>query len=75
VSNERSLIYCSTKIYGHEIFRTVSVARKRRLGIKTGRKHIKYVKPGFPPIPVGRHPSKEVPTGTLNAIFREGGLF
>jgi predicted RNA binding protein YcfA (HicA-like mRNA interferase family) len=42
---------------------------------KKGKKHIKYVHPDFPkPIPVGRHPSKEVPTGTLEAIKREAGL-
>ena len=41
---------------------------------KKGKKHIKYVKPCFPPVPVGRHPSKEVPTGTLNVILREAGL-
>jgi predicted RNA binding protein YcfA (HicA-like mRNA interferase family) len=42
--------------------------------LKQGGKHAKYVKSGFPPVPVGRHPSKEVPTGTLNAILREAGL-
>ena len=42
---------------------------------KKGKKHIKYVHPDFQkPIPVGRHPSKEVPTGTLEAIKRESGL-
>jgi predicted RNA binding protein YcfA (HicA-like mRNA interferase family) len=42
---------------------------------KKGRKHAKYVHPDFPtPVPVGRHPSKEVPTGTLDKILRETGL-
>jgi len=42
---------------------------------KKGKKHIKYVHPDFQkPIPVGRHPSKEVPTGTLEAIKREAKL-
>jgi len=42
---------------------------------KKGTKHIKYVHPDFPkPIPVGRHKSQEVPTGTLNAILKEAGL-
>lgn len=42
---------------------------------KKGAKHIKYVHPDFSkPIPVGRHPSKEVPKGTLEAIKREAGL-
>ena len=43
--------------------------------IKTVKKHIKYVHPDFTkPIPVGRHPSKEVPQGTLEAILKEAGL-
>jgi predicted RNA binding protein YcfA (HicA-like mRNA interferase family) len=42
---------------------------------KKGTKHAKYVHPDFTkPIPVGRHPSKEVPTGTLEVIKREAGL-
>ena len=42
---------------------------------KKGKKHTKYVHPDFSkPVPVGRHPSKEVPTGTLEAILREAGL-
>jgi predicted RNA binding protein YcfA (HicA-like mRNA interferase family) len=42
---------------------------------KKGRKHTKYVHPDFPkPIPVGRHPAREVPAGTLEAILREAGL-
>jgi predicted RNA binding protein YcfA (HicA-like mRNA interferase family) len=42
--------------------------------LKQGKKHAKYVKPGHPAVPVGRHPAKEVPTGTLDAILRETGL-
>ncbi|GHT39025.1 hypothetical protein AGMMS49965_03950 [Bacteroidia bacterium] len=43
--------------------------------IKKGKKHTKYVHPDFSiPVPVGRHPSKEVPTGTLEAIKKEAGL-
>jgi len=43
--------------------------------IKKGAKHIKYIHPDFDkPIPVGRHPSKEVPKGTLEAILREARL-
>ena len=42
---------------------------------KKGKKHIMYVHPkSGKPIPVGRHPSKEVPTGTLEAIKKEAGL-
>jgi predicted RNA binding protein YcfA (HicA-like mRNA interferase family) len=42
---------------------------------KKGTKHAKYVHPDFStPVPIGRHPSKEVPTGTLNAILKEAGL-
>ena len=42
---------------------------------KKGKKHTKYVHPDFSkPIPVGRHPSKEVPTGTLETIMKEAGL-
>lgn len=43
--------------------------------IKSGKKHHKYVHPekkGF--IPVGRHPSKEVPDGTLCKILKDAGL-
>jgi predicted RNA binding protein YcfA (HicA-like mRNA interferase family) len=42
--------------------------------LKKGKRHAKYVHPGFPPIPVGRHPGKEVPTGTLESILKEAGL-
>jgi predicted RNA binding protein YcfA (HicA-like mRNA interferase family) len=42
--------------------------------LKQGKRHAKYVKPGFPPVPVGRHLSKEVPSGTLDAIRKEAGL-
>lgn len=43
---------------------------------KKGKKHAKYVNPDYPStfIPVGRHPSKEVPTGTLDGIFKKAGL-
>jgi predicted RNA binding protein YcfA (HicA-like mRNA interferase family) len=42
---------------------------------KKGEKHTKYVHSGFSkPIPVGRYASKEVPTGTLEAILKEAGL-
>jgi len=42
---------------------------------KKGKKHIKYVHPNFSkPIPVGRHPSQEIPKGTLEAILKEAGL-
>lgn len=43
--------------------------------IKTTKKHKKYVHPtksGF--IPVGKHKSQEVPTGTLNSILKRAGL-
>ncbi len=43
--------------------------------IKSSNKHIKYVHPfksGF--IPVGKHGSKEVPTGTLNKMLKDAGL-
>ena len=43
--------------------------------IKSTNKHIKYVhatKPGF--IPVGKHGSKEVPTGTLSKMLKDAGL-
>jgi predicted RNA binding protein YcfA (HicA-like mRNA interferase family) len=43
--------------------------------LKKGAKHNKYVHPEFKtPVPVGRHPSKEVPTGTLEAIKKATGL-
>lgn len=42
---------------------------------KEGKRHAMYVHPDFNfPIPVGRHPSKEVPTGTLNKILKDAGL-
>ncbi|HCC51655.1 MAG TPA: type II toxin-antitoxin system HicA family toxin [Porphyromonadaceae bacterium] len=42
---------------------------------KQGKKHTKYVHPDFDkPVPVGRHPGKEVPKGTLEAILKEAGL-
>ena len=37
-----------------------------------GKRHTKYVHPDFDFfIPVGRHSSAEVPTGTLNAILKQ----
>jgi len=40
-----------------------------------GKRHAKYVHPDFETfVPVGRHPSKEVPTGTLNKILKDTGL-
>mgnify|MGYP002647581300 CR=1 FL=1 len=40
-----------------------------------GKKHAQYVHPDYPTfIPVGRHPSKEVPTGTLEKILKDSGL-
>jgi predicted RNA binding protein YcfA (HicA-like mRNA interferase family) len=42
---------------------------------KSGKRHTKYVHPKFNNfIPVGRHSSKEVPTGTLNKILKDAGL-
>ena len=42
---------------------------------KGGSKHAKYVHPDYDYfIPVGRHPSKEVPTGTLKNILDAAGL-
>lgn len=43
--------------------------------IKAGKKHHKYVHPDFDYfIPVGRHPSKEVPTGTLEKMLKQAGI-
>lgn len=40
-----------------------------------GSKHAKYTHPDFKTfIPVGRHPSKEVPKGTLDKIKKDAGL-
>ncbi|MDU1906404.1 MAG: type II toxin-antitoxin system HicA family toxin [Dysgonomonas sp.] len=40
-----------------------------------GGNHSKYVHPDSDNIIiVGRHPSKEVPTGTLNKILKDAGL-
>lgn len=40
-----------------------------------GKKHSEYVHPDYSNfIPVGRHPSKEVPKGTLNQILKNAGL-
>lgn len=48
---------------------------QKEKGEKSGGKHKKYVHPDFKnPIPVGRHPGKEVPTGTLNTILKAAGL-
>lgn len=43
--------------------------------LKKGKKHYKYVHPDYAtPVPVGRHPSKEVPKGTLEKILKDTGL-
>ena len=36
--------------------------------------HYWFSKPGFKSFPDPRHPSKEVPKGTLNAILKQAGL-
>lgn len=43
--------------------------------IKKGKKHYKYVYSDYNyPIPVGRHQSKEIPTGTLEAMKKQARL-
>jgi len=43
--------------------------------IKKGANHYKYVHPGFDYfIPVGRHPAKEIPKGTLDSMMKKAGL-
>lgn len=43
--------------------------------ISGGTNHYKYVHPDFDYfIPVGRHPSKEIPTGTLDKMMKSAGL-
>lgn len=43
--------------------------------ISKGKKHHKYVNPDFDYfIPVGRHPSKEIPRGTLEKMMKDAGL-
>lgn len=43
--------------------------------IVEGKKHRKYVHPDFDYfIPVGRHPSKEIPKGTLEKMMKDAGL-
>lgn len=42
---------------------------------KEGARHAKYVHPDFDYfIPVGRHPSHEVPSGTLRTMMKQAGL-
>lgn len=43
--------------------------------VSKGKKHYKYVHPDYKySIPVGRHPSKEVPSGTLNEMMKQAGI-
>ena len=43
--------------------------------IKKGTNHYKYVHPDFDYfIPVGRHPAKEIPNGTLDSMMKKAGL-
>lgn len=43
--------------------------------INKGKKHYKYVHPDYNYfIPVGRHPSLEIPNGTLNKMMKAAGL-
>lgn len=43
--------------------------------IAKGKKHFKYVHPDYNySIPVGRHPSKEIPKGTLEQMLKQAGL-
>lgn len=44
-------------------------------GKRKGKRHYKYVHPEFNYfIPVGRHPSHEIPNGTLNGMLKDAGL-
>lgn len=46
-----------------------------KVGKRKGKKHYKYVHPEYDYfIPVGRHPSHEVPTGTLVKMMKDAGL-
>lgn len=43
--------------------------------VNKGTKHYKYVHPDYDYfIPVGRHPSQEVPRGILEKMMRQAGL-
>lgn len=43
--------------------------------LSKGKKHHKYVHPDYEySIPVGRHPSKEIPKGTLNEMMKQAGI-
>jgi predicted RNA binding protein YcfA (HicA-like mRNA interferase family) len=43
--------------------------------IEGGTNHYKYVNSDFPYfIPVARHPSKEIPKGTLHKMMKEAGI-
>ena len=43
--------------------------------LSKGKKHYKYVHPDYEySIPVGRHPSKEIPKGTLNEMMKQAGI-
>jgi len=43
--------------------------------IKKGKRHYKYVHPDFDFfIPVGHHPSQEIPKGTLEKMMKDAGL-
>ena len=43
--------------------------------LEQGKRHYHYVHKDFDNfIPVGRHPSKEIPKGTLQAMLKQAGL-
>ena len=43
--------------------------------LSKGKKHHKYVHPDYKySIPVGRHPGKEIPTGTLHEMMKQAGI-
>lgn len=43
--------------------------------LSKGKKHHKYVHPDYGySIPVGRHPGKEIPTGTLHEMMKQAGI-
>lgn len=43
--------------------------------LSKGKRHYKYVNPDFDYfIPVGRHPAKEIPRGTLEKMMKDAGL-
>jgi predicted RNase H-like HicB family nuclease len=63
----RDIYFCSKKIATMKFSELYRLLEKDGWILKQGKRHARYVKSGYPPIPVGRHPFKGSPEGNAGS--------